>query len=281
MRARHKQSGLSLIEMVVVVAMVAMLASLSTPAVKALFDSMATKGGAKAMISAGLATARAIAAKEQRYAGVRFQTDNPDDPLGASVSQYMVFIINEEPRKMGGLANGFRAVEGIEPVKLPDNIGVTDLRYRLNLVDPAIALSDRIDVDSEIDDDHELRDTTSFSIIFSPSGKLVIHDVRVRNRHGKFQPDNNNATKTSLDDVFNSPENMDNYNIGMFVQDDYANLGLGEEPSRNMFIIYDRELFKQAYDAGKAYSDYLYPMELRDEFIYINPYMGTIVSAGR
>ncbi len=279
MRARHKQSGLSLIEMVVVVAMVAMLASLSTPAMKALFDSMATKGGAKAMISAGLATARAIAAKEQRYAGVRFQTDNPDDPLGVGTSQYMIFIVHDYDAI--GLVNGFRAVEGIEPVKLPDNIGVTDLRYRLNVVDPAIALSDIIDLDSEIDDDYELRDTTSFSIIFSPSGKLVIHDVRVRNRHGKFQPDNNNATKTSLDDVFNSPENMDNYNIGMFVQDDYANRGLGEEPSKNMFIIYDREQFQQAYDAGKAYSGYLEPLKLRDGFVYINPYTGTIVSAGR
>lgn len=270
MRARHKQSGLSLIEMVVVVAAVAMLASLSTPAMKALFDSMATKGGAKAMISAGLATARAIAAKEQRYAGVRFQTDNPDDPLGASASQYMIFIIHDYDAT--GLVNGFRAVEGIEPVKLPDNIGVTDLK-----IDGTVRIAANVDIDER----RELSDTTTFSIVFSPSGKLVIHDVMVRNRHGKFQPDNNNATKTSLDDVFNSPENMDNYNIGMFVQDDYANLGLGEESSRNMFIIYDRELFKQAYDAGKAYSDYLYPMELRDEFIYINPYTGTIVSAGR
>ena len=279
MRARHKKSGLSLTEMVVVVAAVAMLASISTPAVKALFDSMATKAGAKAMISAGLATARAIAAKEQRYAGVRFQTDNPYDPLGVGTSQYMIFIVHDYDNV--GLDNGFRAVEGIEPVKLPDNIGVTDLRIGGNY---------EVDEDVDIDDRREFSDTTTFSIVFSPGGKLVIHPVEIRNRDGE-RDSAANIGGISDDDIFNKKADVDE-GIAMFYQDDYWNaiwslytglhLGLREEPSRNMFIIYDREQFKQAYDAGKkAYSDYLEPLKLREGFIYINPYTGTIVTADR
>ena len=251
--------------MVVVVAAVAMLASISTPAIKTLFDSMATKGGAKAMISAGLATARAIAAKEQRYAGVRFQKAyNPAGPLEAE--QYMIFIVHDFDGTKR--AYGFRAVEGIEPIKLPDNIGVMDLRVYGNEITGNI----------DIDIDKQLIDTTAFSIVFSPSGKLVIHPVRTRNRDGE-------STPISMDEIFNTITNVtDPVNpVGMFIQDDgYLEFPtLDQEQSRNMFIIYDRELFKQAYDAHEAYSNYLYPMELRDEFIYINPYTGTIVSADR
>ena len=39
----------------------------------------------------------------------------------------MIFIVHDEPKNMGGLANGFRAVEGLEPMKLPDTMGVIDL----------------------------------------------------------------------------------------------------------------------------------------------------------
>jgi len=271
MKLNSRQSGLTLTETTVVVASAAMLAVFALPAVRAFMNSFEVQGGAKAMISAGLASARAIAAREQRYAGVRFQKIYSDsgDPL--KVAQYMIFIVYDFDKI--GLKNGFRAIEGIEPIKLPDSVGVMDLMVRIDHGTGSSAAeepNDRtIDADSLIDDPEELRDTTAFSILFSPSGKLIIHDVRTRNRDGKFKPSDPDE---SMDDIFNSSENIRDYSTGMFVQDDYADLGLGAEPSRNSFIIYNRTLFAKINENNR-WSDYLKDLE----FIYINPYTGTII----
>ena len=163
----------------------------------------------------------------------------------------MIFIINEEPGKMGGLTIGFRAVEGMEPIKLPDSVGVMDLRIRTNWGtetdpndEPIATHNDRIN------DPRELRDTTTFSIIFSSSGRLIMEDVRVRNKDGA-------TSNTSHDDIFNTQTNVENNsNRGMFYQDDYAGLGLGQEMGRNSFIIYDTNILKKTKTANR-WNDYL------------------------
>ena len=71
--------------------------------------------------------------------------------------------------------------------------------------------------------------------------------------------------------------------IAMFYQDDYygvlnnpyGDLGLGPEPSRRSFVIYDRQEFRRAYQIGQAYSGYL--QRLLPDAIYINPYTGTMI----
>jgi prepilin-type N-terminal cleavage/methylation domain-containing protein len=258
MKVKSKQSGLTLMEMTVVTAVVAMLAVFGLPAIRALINSFESEGGAKVMISAALASGRAIAAKEQHYAGVRFQKlYDPNDPDPLKAPQYMVFIIHDpEPEPNGtDLANGFRAVEGIKPIKLPDAVGVMEV----------------VNDNGEIDDTPlgEVTDKTTFSIVFSPSGKLIIHDVRVRNRNGKRRGNN-----SSKDDIFNTKDNVtDPLNpVGMFIQDDYAELGLDEEPSRRSFIVYDKLEFGKV-DENRRWSDYLEYLEL----IYINPYTGTMI----
>ena len=168
MKPKSEQSGVTLTEMTVVIAAVAALTCLGLPAVRAIFKSFESSGSARAVISASLASARAIAAKEQRYAGVRFQKAyHPEGPLKAA--QYMIFIV-QDPNIM---AYGFRAVEGTQPIKLPDTVGVMDLRYRPDLFTPSG--DGVIDDDDEINNLNVVRDTTTFSVIFSPSGKLVIH----------------------------------------------------------------------------------------------------------
>lgn len=248
------------------VAIVAMLTAFSLPAARSLFDSMVVQGSGKAAISSALANARAIAAREHRYAGIRFQQEySPDGPLNAS--QYMIFIVHEEPKKMGNLANGFRVVEGTEPIKLPDDIGVMDsgLIEEILISNPTW----------EPSGDPEIRHLTTFSIVFSPSGKMLIHLVRVRNRDGDYQP---LTLLDSADDIFNSPENIEFNNTGMFIQDDYPGLGLDQELSRNSFVIYDREEFRQAYQRGQGYSGYLQKLVLNNGIIYMNPYTGTMIS---
>lgn len=275
MKTKSRQSGLTLVEMTTVVAIIALLTAFALPVIRTFFDSLGSAGSVKGMISAAMASARAIAAKEQRYAGVRFQQD-------LYGHQYMVFIIQDS--KIG--AYFFRAKEGIQPVKLPDNIGVMNLtivsgrKITSNPANPdnEYRLDDSLlspNQDSYIDNDFKLTDTTTFSIIFSPTGKLVIHGVRVRNRHGR-------TNDTSEDDIFNTAFNVETAKIAMFYQDDYygANLypdiglGLGPEPSRRRFVIYDKIQFGKV-DPNRRWTGYLRSLDV----VYLNPYTGTIVSA--
>lgn len=212
MKAKSKQSGLTLTEMTVVIASMVLLAFIGLPAVRAFIRSFENEGSTKSMISSALASARAMAAKNQKYAGIRFQQAyRPEGSLTAD--QYMIFIIHDPAATR--LANGFRAVEGTKPIKLPDNIGI-----RKGTEGP-----------------------TTLSIVFSPSGKLVIHEVRVMN-------------KDSEDDIFNTLAKITHPTNprGMFVQDD------GDRPSQNSFTIYNKTQSEQS------------------QTIYINSYTGTIIS---
>ena len=264
--------GVTLTELLVALAVIASLIALSMPARRLLQSSFETTG-TKAMISAALATARAIAAKEQHYAGVRFQ----QDPNG---NQYMVFIL-QDPNVM---AYGFRAVGGLKPLKLPEAMGVMDLRIRTE-TDPGKTddepINRDIDIEPEADSSEiKLSDTTTFSIVFSSSGRLVMHNVRIRNRDG--YPDTPTNNSESKDDIFNKRVKVDE-GAAMFYQDDYTgyydypdvgfiNFGLGAEPSRKSFVIYDRKHFEQL-DKDSRWSNYLFRLQP----IYINPYTGTII----
>ncbi|MBE3144084.1 MAG: prepilin-type N-terminal cleavage/methylation domain-containing protein, partial [Planctomycetes bacterium] len=238
-----KRKGVTLVEMMVVVAIAALMVGLTIPAANMLLNSFESESGAKSIISAAMASARAIAAKEQRYAGIRFQKRyDPNNPDPLNAPQYIIFVVYDYDKT--GLANGFRAVDGIQPIKLPDSIGLMDLLYNPSLggVTPDVSFANS----------NVFRDTTTFSIVFSPSGKLIIHNVQVRNRKGDYQP--STPLQSGYDDVFNLYVNIINNGLGMFVQDDYPLDGLDEEPSRNSFIIYDTKKFKQAYNNGNAYS---------------------------
>ena len=242
MNKKPRHSGLTLTETIVVISIVAVFTVLGLPAIRAFVRSIESEGGTKAMISASLSSARAMAAQKQRYAGVRFQNKYQPDGKGC---QYMIFIV-QDPKIM---AYGFRAVEGIAPMKLPDSVGVMEV----------------VGCDSDIDDATKLANKTTFSVIFSPSGKLVIHDVQTRNRNGQT----NNSSK---DDIFNTQSNVQN-GIGMFYQDDYPSDGFDKESSRNSFRIYDKTVFDKVNPLTR-YTDYLRTLDV----IYINPYTGTIIN---
>jgi Tfp pilus assembly protein PilE len=286
MKTKCEQLGLTLTEMTVVIATIVLLISLGLPTVRALLNSFESQTGATSMVSAALASARAIAAQNQRYAGIRFQQASQTQNI-LQAPQYMIFIIQDQDL----MAYGFRAAPGLKPIRLPDSIGVIDLTIvtSRNSINPANSTEVRLDDpalnnqerDNLIDEERELTDTSSFSIIFSPSGKLVIHGIRVRNKDG--YPDTATNTSVSNDDVFNKKTQVDS-GIGLFYQDDYfganrssyADLGLGPEQSRSSFVIYEKNRFIQAYRKHRAWSDYL--VKMAPEVIYIYPYTGTIIS---
>jgi prepilin-type N-terminal cleavage/methylation domain-containing protein len=249
MKTKRRQSGLTLTEMVVVVSIIAVFTVLGLPAIRALIRSVESGSSARAMISAALSSARAIAAKEQHYAGIRFQNKYQEDNKGC---QHMIFIINDTEIRPGVAGNlGCRAVGGLEPIKLPDSVGVMEV----------------VNGNGEIDDNPsgELTDKTSFSILFSPSGKLVIHNLWVRNR-------NNANDNSSKDDIFNTETNIRDNKIGMFLQDEDTG-DLKREPSQSKFRIYDKGIFEKV-DKNRRYDDYLRGLEV----IYINPYTGTMIN---
>jgi len=250
MKAAVKQSGLTLIEMTVVIAIAAILVAFGLPAIRVLFKSFESASGTKAMIDAALSSARAIAAKEQHYAGLRFQNKYQPDGKGC---QYMIFVMHDTEIANSVQGNlGCRAVEGLEPIKLPDSIGVMEV----------------VSSDNEIDTDEKVTDKTTFTILFSPSGKLIVHSLWVRNR-------DNVPGNSSADDIFNTEQNVTK-GIGMFLQDVSGSVDLPIEESRNSFVIYDRNQFKsvEAVDRNHIYNNYLVNLEV----VHINPYTGTMIN---
>jgi hypothetical protein len=283
----HNRQGLTLIETTLVVATIALMVGFGLPAVRSLLHSFQTEAGVEGVINAALSSAQAMAMTQQRYVGVRFQkrcvSNDPTNPLTGLVDapQYMIFIMQDEPSNMGGLSNGFRAMEGYEPIKLPDTVGVMDIA--------SSGSSGQAPVDMQLKKDYALNDVTTFSVVFSPSGKLVTHPVRVRNRNGVRLPNNGDPTKVSHDDVFNSVDNICRYKEGMFIQDDYClrlsvpgpvELGLGQELSTAQFAIYDVVTFRVLYTAAP-------PTDLQKYFtslsaaqsVHVNVYTGHLISS--
>jgi len=268
----RQKSGLTLIEMTLVVATIALLVGFALPAVRALMNSFESEGGVKSMINAAMSSARAMAAKNQQYVGVRFQhactSADPAVPLEglAEASQYIIFIVHDPAAT--GLAAGFRAVEGLDPVKLPDRIGVMDVRG--------------IGAGTDLGAPTEFNDATAFSVVFSPSGKLVVHDVQVRNRDGVYQPDNTagGADKSSDDQVFNSPANICALDVGRFIQDDYLTWGLEKESSCTSFVIYERGAWREAFQQSDVTvrSEYLDSL-IQRKTVYVSPYGGRLISS--
>ncbi len=269
-----RQSGVTLTEMTIVISIAALMIALAVPTTNMLLNSFESESGAKSIINAALASARAIAAKEQRYAGIRFQKIyDPDNPIHSS--QYIVFIIYDYDKT--GLENGFRAADGIQPIKLPDSIAVTDMLYEPNNVTPRG--DGYLNSETEIKNTQLITDATTFSIVFSPSGKLISHEVRIRNRDGYTATSSSNY---SNDDIFNRISQIQ-AGIGMFLQDDYyadytgssvTNLGIGPEFSRNYFYIYETKKYKDACSINSPWTGYLSKIKP----VYINPYTGTIIN---
>ena len=170
-------------ELVVVIAVMAILLGISVPTARHLMDSFESSTGVRYLINAALSNGRAIAVRNQAYAGVRFQQ-------GTDGFTYMIFVVQDsaiaqgvsDPVLKGELsAYGFRAVVGRNPMKLPDGVTVDQC-----------------------------------SVVFSPAGKLTTHLVRVWNKDGKTESD----SIQSNDTIFNTKPIVDAGNA-MFYQDDY------------------------------------------------------------
>jgi len=265
MKKEKKQSGLTIIELLVVVGIIAAMAVISIPAIRAMQNSFDSTG-TTSMISAALSTARTLAISRQQYVGVRFQSaGDMNDVLNAD--QYMIFIIYDKDQT--GWVCGFMAVEGYKPMKLPENIGVIDKTVRTPHNATVIDCGGSYTENSltNFNTNVDIVDTTTFSIVFSPAGKLVIHEVRCRNKDKATDGSSTDAIFNEKSDIETDPP------TGMFVEDYLTDGdGLGVETSRNQFYIYNRQELRKITDTTQRWN-YINSIES----VFINPYTGGII----
>jgi prepilin-type N-terminal cleavage/methylation domain-containing protein len=267
----RRKNGLTLTEMLVALAVVVIVGSVAVPVVLSLKDALRGAANTQTIVSTALQNARAIAMREGQYAGVRFQRDKDGN-------QYAIYIVHI-PQGAGaadGMTVYYKAVEGRKPIRLPDDMAVADMVVGST---NSPVYTDRTFSDfnqTNVSENSSITDITSFSVIFDSSGKLVKVKCRMRNRHGKFRPNDGGAEGDSNDKMFNSEANVE-AGIAEFIQDDYADLGLGGELSRVQFKIFDAMKYKELGTSQKRFE---YLNDDDDDglpYVYVNQYTGKLM----
>jgi prepilin-type N-terminal cleavage/methylation domain-containing protein len=267
MARNRKHLGMTLIEITVVVAIIATLVGFGAPAVRALLKSFQSGNATRAMVQSTLDTARTLAMANQRFIGVRFQKAY-DWTLPAdqqATGQYMIFVAHTPLPTEIGYAREFHALVGHKPIPLPSQYLVTDLMITPGSGNPG----DPIGADADVNE----VDMTTFTVLFSPAGKVAIEKVRVRGVGGK----QGGNQRVSDDRVFNTPEAIQASKLPppVFLMDDNG-AGRYEEFSRDRLYILERSRLEEALAQGNPWEGFL-QNEVATRPIYVSPYSGQLI----
>ena len=146
--------GFTLIELLVVIGIIAIALSLVLPPASKIFTT-ASDAQARQLFSAMLGAARGKAIENQSYALVHCQ-------IGVDDSCWIAVMIHNQD------TDKFELAEGYLPQQVPGNIAFGEISSKF--VNGGNYISDALD------SDEELRDFTTFNIVFAPSGALASSD---------------------------------------------------------------------------------------------------------
>ena len=246
MREHGRHFGFTLVEMLVVMALMAAVLALVLPAYSLIIEG-AKQSQMDNAIKAALGAARTHAIKTQKYAGVRFQFDRDGWRKGR---QYAVLI-----EKGTDLSNTYQfvAVPNIRPLTMPKGMGV--------IVESGV----------NFDTDDEILDGTTFSILFSPRGKLSVLTVQMYRRDDNDTIFGNQAAVQSNPEPGEPPAPLLYYDNNSWDQTDSVSWA-EYEPSMLGLYVFDVATIG-GMKPGERYDRYVSKLAP----VLINRYTGSII----
>ena len=281
MKNKPRQYAFSLAELLVVMAIIGLMLGLTMPSVNTMIHSHHL-ASVKTLIRSALTQAQVYAASNQKYAGLRFQQD-------LDGKQYVV-LIEHEPKGMSIISGKpvpayigerYTAIPNAKPIALPASIGLItgDIdSYNDSFKNAYLADYDPLNPIQDPLNPTKLLcfpDATTFTVIFSPTGQLVVKKVGVRKRNdydltfGNYLAVNAPAPAPLL--------YYDNYNLSKkewpFYDYDFDSaIWCVREDSTTSMYIYEMNDLVSANPLAR-YTDYVYQLEP----LLINAYTGEII----
>lgn len=181
-RTRNNLTAFTLVELMVVMVVMVIVAGIALPTIATLVTSGAQEQ-AYNLLAAQLASARALAMLEATYAGVHVQPaaqqlvdagDLPEDTM------YVAVVIYDRDE------GHFDVADGYDPKPLPGKTAFGE-------ISDTFVADDGFDYrGGAFDDDDEIDNFTTFTIVFAPDGSVVLNvegnDVRFnRSENGFFR----------------------------------------------------------------------------------------------
>jgi len=280
----HSHSAYTLVEILVAIAIIVIVLAIAVGSLRALTGTN-QMGAARTMLHTLLASARAEASARGHLVGVRFQQS-------ADGTTYGVIIWPREPQPPGLNYVFFEAAPNREPFRFPAGV---ELAAGSMVVSP--------DADGNASLTTGLANSTTFSIVFEPTGQLAFRTIRVGQRRVEdpVNPQNAYGVEDPRDGIFDDAPNQNprveplpgtstpNYTVNWLLAGDAlpayppflpARPGIqNPELTENSLWLYDQAARR---DAGpQPWTNYLRHQQ-RAARLLINPYTGQLMTpAGR
>jgi len=238
--SRRGAGAFTLIELMIVISAITLILSITLPSIVGMFGAGADAQAVN-IVTAQLMAARSKAVCDATYAGVHVQLGNPDHGLGGQCWLAVVEIVERQPNLVFGKS------EGYAPIRLPGDIALGELSTR------SVSGSGYNQTGVANEDDF-----TTFTIVFSPSGKLV---TQVEGQDIAFK---------TTDVLFSSDPNLGVWKLD--VANRNTNGGSAGEPGATALTLFEYGKYVSRSDAA-AKRDYL---EEAGQFLPVNVHTGQL-----